>query len=158
MKAGDLVVYREGEREFNALVFHVHELPEHLGEDGEPLLHLVIVDENPPRAGIDKEAPSAIPPAQRIRQAIDVVHESHEYSDEYKKKQGLPQGEDELSQMRAAAAAGPGRWSKVTERSPVMPSYLKGSQMAQVPSQEPAEHNLPGSVSEAEGAGEESGS
>lgn len=129
MKAGDLVLYREGEREFNALVFHVHEMPEHLGEDDEPLLHLVIVDDNPPRAGIDKEAPSAIPPAQKIRQVLDVVHESHEYSAAYKKKQGLPQGEDDLSKMRAAAAAGPGRWSQPQSEEPA-PAEAQGEDSA----------------------------
>lgn len=76
-QVGDVVKYVEGENEYNALVLRAHaQEVTHLGAHGEPLLHLVLVRKDPltGKDGIDMQ--------------YDVVHISHQFSEEYKRQHG----------------------------------------------------------------------
>lgn len=45
MKVGELVIYEEGTKQFNALVLGERNVADHAGKDGEPLLTLVFAKE-----------------------------------------------------------------------------------------------------------------
>lgn len=77
MQVGDVVKYVESGNEYNALVLKAHtQEASHLGANGEPLLHLVLVRKDPltGKDGIDMQ--------------YDVVHISHHFSEEYKRQHG----------------------------------------------------------------------
>lgn len=98
-KPGDVVIYTVGNREFVALVIYAHStVSTHLGEDDEPLLHLVYVDPD-----------VKLPVGQAgykdfVRTEYDVVHQSHSFDADYIRQHGKD--------------AGPGRWREEYENPP----------------------------------------
>ncbi len=94
VKAGDVVKYSIFGRTLNAIVLSTRSGEvSHLGADGEPLVALAFID--PDReTGLsrNKETGEAIWPAGRIPQVFlehDVVHASHEFSQEFKAAKGI---------------------------------------------------------------------
>jgi hypothetical protein len=104
-KVGDIVLYRVQGKEYNALVFHARTgETSHLGAEGEPLLHLYFVA--PDRDSTIVQNRLGYMP--EIQKAIDVVHASHEFSEQYAKDHGL-NSEAKLSQHR-----GEGEWEELS--------------------------------------------
>lgn len=91
LKTNDLVRYFESQdsKGVNALVLGTREIPDHVGEDGQPLVTLAFVQ--------DKLHPITDEPValhgtgqqtDLIQIRNDVAHVSHEYSEEQQKKYG----------------------------------------------------------------------
>lgn len=83
-KRGDVVLYSQGGRTYNALVLAAHSLNDsHLGKNGEPTLHLSVLFDDlkgtTPQIG-------AIPEPSIVH---DVVHFSHGFSTDYMQNHGL---------------------------------------------------------------------
>jgi hypothetical protein len=84
-KFGDGVVYVQGDAKFLALVIGSRSLEHHLGEDDEPMLHLVFVQKQKDAFGKDIEPTvGGIGEMNLVRVEHDVPHFSHEFSDEQK--------------------------------------------------------------------------
>jgi len=106
----DVVLFKAFGRVLPALVL-AHRFGEvsHLGSHGEPLLTLAVID--PAReSGLDKDKDgNFVYPVGRIPQVFtehDVVHVSHLFSDEFKKKKAIQSPAD------VAAQRGHGEWSE----------------------------------------------
>lgn len=109
VKRGDVVVLNMQGRALNAIVLALRSGEvEHLGSNDEPLLSVAFSD--PAReTGLskDKETGELVYPFGRIPQIFiehDVVHESHEFSDDFKKEKGL------RSEAQIASLRGHGEW------------------------------------------------
>lgn len=79
----------------------------HLGKDGEPLLTLAFVKQPAPNA--PHKRPTVLQAAlatPEIEIAHDVVHASHEFSDQFKEDKGL------LTEAQIVAHRGHGEWSE----------------------------------------------
>ncbi|HEY2496549.1 MAG TPA: hypothetical protein VGK24_05730 [Candidatus Angelobacter sp.] len=76
MKFGDAVTYTENGQEFNAAVLGLRDLDHHVGENGEPLIHLAFFKETAqPVIGTSRQA-------ELVQFRTDVAHESHAFSNE----------------------------------------------------------------------------
>jgi hypothetical protein len=109
VKRGDVVVLNMQGRALNAIVLALRSGEvEHLGSNDEPLLSVAFSD--PAReTGLskDKDTGELVYPFGRIPQIFiehDVVHESHEFSDDFKKEKGL------RSEAQIASLRGHGEW------------------------------------------------
>lgn len=111
-KRGDVVVVGYLGRKMNALVLAVRDnLPSHLGEDGEPLVTVALID--PDReTGLAKDKDgNPIYPIGRTPQVFienDVVHETHEFDAAFLKQNGSTQAQI-LSQR------GHGEWTEYVD-------------------------------------------
>ena len=94
MQINDTVTYRENGVDHTATVLGVRELDHHLGEDGEPLLHLGFFNPQPGLLGTQRQ-----PELAQFR--LDVVHLSHKF-DLDAARPGLlgTQRQPELAQFR----------------------------------------------------------
>ena len=125
MKRGEPVVVMYLGRKMTGLVLAVRDnLPSHLGEDGEPLLTVALIDpERETGLTRDKDG-NVVYPFGRIPQVfteIDVVHESHEFDAEFLKANGS-------STAQIASQRGHGEWSEyVDESSAALVSSLRSS-------------------------------
>lgn len=115
-KPGSIVVLKAYGRRVNALVLAArYGETSHLGSDGEPILTLAFVDParetglTPVRDKSGKPTGEFNFPVNRNPQVFietDIVHESHEFSDDFKKKHGLN------SAARIADVRGHGEWTE----------------------------------------------
>lgn len=116
---GDAVIYIQGGRDYNALVLAAHSLNDsHLGEDGQPQLHLAVVFDEPMDTNTRK--PKAVPlgAIPQTTTVHDVVHASHEFSDEYMKSHFLREvkpGDPHFVSAKAEILSrrGTGEWREV---------------------------------------------
>ena len=115
-KTGDVVRYVLGDREYNAIVLFAHVgQPAFLGKNREPLLHVGFIA--PEReSDVQKSKPGYIP---QFFIEYDVVHESQEFSDEYKRNNGL------LSPAQIASHRGAGEWKDVEVAKPSALAFVK---------------------------------
>ncbi len=97
MKVGELVIYTEGTDKktgeplvFNALVLGERFTSEHTGKDGEPLLTLAFAKERTDAAGIPLPVHGTGQTSELVQIRLDVVHESHEYTEPQKRYYGKP--------------------------------------------------------------------
>lgn len=91
LKTNDLVRYFESKDSegTNALVLGTREIPDHLGEDGQPLVTLVFVqDKAHPISGQPLQLHGTGQQTDLLQLRNDVAHISHEYSEEQQKKYG----------------------------------------------------------------------
>jgi hypothetical protein len=86
MKVGDLVIYSEGGKDFNALVLGEREIADHLGKDDEPLVTLIFAKERVDSFGTPLPLHGTGQQSELVQFRLDVAHASHSYSDEQKKK------------------------------------------------------------------------
>lgn len=112
MKVGTVVIYTEGVDqktkqpiEFNALVLGERFIEHHLGEDDEPLLTLAFAKERTDAAGVPLPVHGTGQTSELVQIRLDVVHESHEYSEEKQREYGKKQYDG-------------GRWREVAARAP----------------------------------------
>ena len=131
VKRGDVVLLKVGGKIYNALVHAVCATEaSHLGENGEPMLHLSYLPDEPVVNGKPK-----VPPIGYIPESVmihGVVHASHEFSAEYMRSHRLRavveddpqkiQAETEIRNRRGA-----GEWTLPT-RQALSPSYVKSLQ------------------------------
>jgi hypothetical protein len=114
-KRGDVVLYSQGGKTYNALVLAAHALADsHLGKNGEPLLHLSVPFDDLP--GVTRQ-PGSIPEPTTVH---DVVHTSHEFSQQYMESHGLRKAaKDDVNRVAAEAEIrnrrGAGEWTEVSE-------------------------------------------
>lgn len=118
VKRGDVVILSLGGKEYNALVNAVNLFADsHAGANGEPTLHVSYVADDPIDNNTRKPKVMPIGYIPETTIVYDVVHESHEFSDDYKASHGLPITAPE--HMTAAARAeivnrrGAGEWREV---------------------------------------------
>lgn len=84
-KRGDVVLYSQGVRTYNALVLAANTLTmPHLGKNGEPTLHLAVLFDDV-QSGVSRQ-PGSIPEPSIVH---DVVHASHEFDAAYMESHGL---------------------------------------------------------------------
>jgi hypothetical protein len=103
MKQGDVVLYTVNGVQRNALVLMSRDAEaDHLGSAGEPTLHLAFLA--PEREAGQKGKAGYIP---QVYIEFDVVHASHEFSDDFKLKQGLQ------TPAQVTAVRGSGEWTEV---------------------------------------------
>jgi hypothetical protein len=113
-KRGDVVLYSQGGRTYNALVLAAHAVNDsHLGKNGEPQLHLAVLFDDVPGS---RPQLGSIPEPTTVH---DVVHASHEFNRDYMESHGLrktfeadPQkvtAETEIRNRRGA-----GEWMEAT--------------------------------------------
>lgn len=103
-KVGDVVLYSLQGRTHNAIVLGLNlGQPDHLGANGEPLLHLLFIA--PERESEVSKTKIGYVPSSFIE--YDVVHSSQEFSEQYKKNNGLS------SPAQIAAARGQGEWREI---------------------------------------------
>jgi hypothetical protein len=116
MKFGDVVIYEEGGKQYNATVLGPLTLPhgwksgdpvpvgrdlaDHVGANDEPLINLGFFKESIDMFGKPNDLSGTGSFSKLLQMRIDVAHKSHEYSDEAKKRFG--------------ARYEGGRWSEVT--------------------------------------------
>lgn len=90
---GDVVLYSQNGKVYNAIVLMAHALNEsHLGSKLEPQLHLAVLFDDPPGAFAPPPAPKGtLRPGYmpEMTAVYDVVHFSHEFSAEYMRSHGL---------------------------------------------------------------------
>jgi hypothetical protein len=119
---GDLVLYSQGGKTYNALVLAASFLtPTHLGKAGEPTLHLAVLFEDPPGMRVQL---GSIPEPTIVH---DVVHASHEFDSAYMESHGLRRMVDGDPQKTVAEAEirnrrGAGEWSEAIVL-PVQPGF-----------------------------------
>ncbi len=102
-KVGDVVLYSVQGKTYNALVLLAHiNQPDHLGENGEPLLHLAFIA--PERESEATKARAGYLPQLFIE--YDVHHASHEFTEEYKRANGL------IYPSQIASQRGSGEWKE----------------------------------------------
>ena len=111
-KAGDVVLYRAFGRTSNAIVLAArYGEPSHLGKSGEPLLTLAFID--PSReTGLTKKDGEFLYPIGRVPNVFiehDVVHASHEFSDEFFREKKIASPTPAI----IASHRGHGEWSEV---------------------------------------------
>jgi hypothetical protein len=100
-KVGDVVRYSIQGKSYNALVLHAHSgQVDSLGEDDEPLVHLAFVA--PERESVSARAKLGYIPQLFIE--YDVVHASHEFSDQFKRENNLQ------TPAQIATKRGAGEW------------------------------------------------
>jgi hypothetical protein len=101
VKAGDVVLYQSLGKTYNAIVLAARDNePSHLGENGEPLLHLAFIA--PQRdTEVARKRPGYIPEVQVV---YDVVHASHEFSREWLREKKI------TTQSEIATQRGGGEW------------------------------------------------
>lgn len=111
-KRGDVVLYSQGGKVYNALVLVAHSLNDsHLGKKAEPTLHLAVLFDEP--AGKTPQLGS-IPEVSVVH---DVVHASHAFSQAYMETHGLRLVKDGDPNKVSAEAGirnrrGAGEWSE----------------------------------------------
>lgn len=104
VKVGDVVRYSIQAKSYNAIVLFQHSgQPDHLGTDDEPLVHLAFIAPDRESA-VAKSKPGYIP---QVFVEYDVVHASHEFSEDYCVKHGL------MSPAQIAQARGNGEWDEL---------------------------------------------
>lgn len=114
VKRGDVVILSLGGKDFNALVHQVVATePSHLGEHGEPSLHLSYVPDDPIVNGKPKVFPIGHIPESLMIYAV--VHASHKFSAEYMRSHGLKEvREHDVHRVAAEAEIrnrrGAGEW------------------------------------------------
>ena len=97
MKVGELVIYTEGQDksgqpiEFNALVLGERLVNDHLGADGEQLLTLCFAKERVDSAGVPLPVHGTGQTSELVQIRLDVVHESHEYTEAQQRFYGKKQ-------------------------------------------------------------------
>jgi hypothetical protein len=112
VKVGDVVLYTALGRTLNALVLKVTAVASHEGADGEPTLSLAFIDQEREagakanRVGPLQEKPGYFP---TVYTEHDVVHLSHEFSDDYKRVKGLQ------TPAQIAAERGVGHWEELPD-------------------------------------------
>jgi hypothetical protein len=103
-EVGDVVSYSVHGKTYNALVLHAHAgQVDYLGKDGQPLVHLAFLapDRESP---IARSRPGYIP---QVFVEYDVVHASHEFSDEFKRANALQ------TEAQIATKRGMGEWKEI---------------------------------------------
>lgn len=114
-KRGDVVLYLQGGKTYNALVLAAHSLNDsHLGKNGEPTLHLSVLFDDLPNT---TRQPGSLPEPTTVH---DVVHASHEFSQQYMESHGLRKAaKDDVNRVAAEAEIrnrrGAGEWTEVSE-------------------------------------------
>lgn len=107
VKVGDIVIYSLQGKTHNAIVLALNSgQVNHLGANGEPLLHLLFIA--PERESEVSKTKIGYIPSSFIE--YDVVHHSQEFSEQYKKDNGL------VSPAQIAAARGQGEWREIVLR------------------------------------------
>jgi hypothetical protein len=97
MKVGELVIYTEGQDksgqpiEFNALVLGERLVNDHLGDDGEQLLTLAFAKERTDAFGVPLPVHGTGQTSELLQVRLDVVHESHEYTEAQQRFYGKKQ-------------------------------------------------------------------
>ena len=118
---GDVVTYIQQGRLYNALVLAVNAFNEsHLGEDGEPQLHLAVVFDEPIDTNTRKPKVRPIGYIPQPTIVHDVVHVSHEFSPEYMRshflrdvKEGDPHFASAMAEIHSRRGAG--EWREFDE-------------------------------------------
>jgi hypothetical protein len=94
LKTNDLVRFLEGEKSVNALVLGSRVVPDHLGENGEPLLTLAFAeDKYHPITGVPQQLHGTGQQGDLLQIRQEVAHVSHLFSDEQQLKYGKKQME-----------------------------------------------------------------
>lgn len=88
MKVGEVVIYSESGKEFNALVLGERDMADHQGSEGEPLLTLAFAKARLDAAGIPLPIHGTGHTSELIQVRLDVAHESHAYDEDQQKKYG----------------------------------------------------------------------
>lgn len=86
MKVGELVIYTEGGKDFNALVLGERHIADHMGKQDEPLLSLAFVRERLDSFGNSLPLHGTGQQSELVQFRLDVAHVSHEYDEEQQKK------------------------------------------------------------------------
>lgn len=141
VKVGDIVIYSLQGRSHNAIVLALNSgQVNHLGANGEPLLHLLFIA--PERESEVSKTKIGYIPSSFIE--YDVVHHSQEFSEQYKKDNGLQ------SPAQIASARGQGEWREViSDYGTAFHNVLKNEIGKYAPTAPPL-HDVPIAVHESE--------
>jgi hypothetical protein len=88
MKFGDVVIYEESGKQYNATVLQARDLADHLGTKDEPLVILCFAREVLDINGKPSPLAGTGSWSKLIQIRHDVAHKSHEYSEAAKKRYG----------------------------------------------------------------------
>ncbi len=88
MKFGDVVIYEEGGKKYNAVVLGFRDLADHMGTNNEPLLNIAFAREVLDMYSKPQNLAGTGSWSKLLQNRVDVAHKSHEYSDDAKKKYG----------------------------------------------------------------------
>jgi hypothetical protein len=120
IKRGDVVILSLGGKDYNALVHKVCATEaSHLGETGQPALHLSYVPDDPIVNGKPKVMPIGYIPASEM--IYDVVHASHKFSREYMKQHNLREVQEHdlhrtITEAEIRNRRGAGEWKEEMPR------------------------------------------
>jgi hypothetical protein len=109
MTFGDVVIFTEGGKTYNALVLSERVLEHHLGEDDQPMLNLVFIQEKLDGQGKPVAMIGTGLVSELMQFRYDVVHDSHAFSDQAKKDLA------EKGHLPPAGVMPGGRWKSVLE-------------------------------------------
>jgi len=127
-KVGDIVLYKSQDVIHAAIVLFAHSNEvDHLGKDGEPLLHLAFIA--PERESEKVRSSTGYLP--QIVTEFDVVHASHEFSDKFKNDHSI------ITPAHVANHRGQGEWTAAVVLEPETEETLAEVEAAAIPAEEP---------------------
>lgn len=88
MKFGDVVIYEEAGKKYNAVVLGVRDLADHMGANNEPLLNVAFAREVLDMHGKVQNLAGTGSWSKLLQNRVDVAHKTHDYSVDAQRKYG----------------------------------------------------------------------